>query len=222
MTIGGGFRHPTAAGPARTRTSERALDPLRDKAIAEAVLQVLVDVGFRGFTMDEVAMAAGVSKATIYRRWSSKIELLVSFLEVARDTSLVTTDTGSLRGDLLVFLTSVADALEGPTGRALRALFGQLAEEPALAEAYRRGPLSWWDETVCEILERAVRRGDVEAGVLTSLAVEAGPGILLQFWFLRGRRLDEATVTAIVDDVMLPLLTRKRRDDQLPDPIPPT
>lgn len=222
MTIGGGFLDPTAAGPTRTRASERALDPLRDKAVAQAVLHVLAEVGFRGFTMDEVAMAAGVSKATIYRRWSSKVELLVSFLEVAQDTSIVTTDTGSLRGDLLAFTHSVAGSLEGPTGRALKALLGQLAEEPALADAYRRGPLSRWDGTVRDILGRAVQRGEVEPGVAASLAVEAGPGILLQFWFLRDRRLDEATVTGIVDEVMLPLLTMRTTDLRRAGRLPPT
>jgi AcrR family transcriptional regulator len=158
--------------------------------------------------MDEVALAAGVSKATIYRRWSSKVELLVSVLQVAKSDAAVT-DTGSLRGDLLAFLNSVADILEGPTGRATKAVIGVMAEEPALAEAYRAGPLAWWDETINEIMERAAQRGEVAPGAAASVAVQAGPAIFLSFWYLRGTALDKATVTEIVDDVMLPLLTRR-------------
>lgn len=207
MTVGGGFRRPTGTGPTRSRASSRVLDPSRDERILGAVLTVLAEVGYRGLTMDEVAIAAGVSKATIYRRWSSKVELLVSFLDVAREDALVTADTGSLRGDLLVFLTSVAEVLEGPTGRATRAVIGDLAEEPAVAEAYRAGPLAWWDETLNEILKRAAGRGEMAPEAAASIATQAGPAILLQYWFVRGRTLDEDVVTAIVDEVMIPLLT---------------
>jgi AcrR family transcriptional regulator len=212
VTLGGGFLRPSADGPVRTRarTSERAMDLSRDKAIAAAVLQVLADVGYRGLTMDEVAIAAGVSKATIYRRWSSKVELLASFVEVACDETVATTDTGSLRGDLLVFMKSTACALECPTGRATRAMIGAMAEDPVVAEAYRRGPLSGWDENFEEIIDRAVSRGEVDPRVASSVTLHAGAGILLQFWFVRGKPLDDALVTEIVDEVMLPLLVLRK------------
>jgi AcrR family transcriptional regulator len=63
-----------ARGPTR-----RPLDPAKDQAITEAVVDVLDRLGYSGFTMDEVALAAGVGKAAIYRRWSSKTDLLVSY-----------------------------------------------------------------------------------------------------------------------------------------------
>lgn len=209
VTVGPGFAELTAHEPVRTRRSDSVLDRSRDRAIVRAVLKVLAEVGYRGLTMDEVALVAGVSKATIYRRWSSKVELLVSVLLVARDSAAVT-DTGSLRGDLLAFMSMVADLLHGPTGKATRAVIGQIAEEPALAEAYRAGPLTWWDEAIGEILERAQLRGEVAPHTVDSVPLQAGPAIFLQLWYLRGRPLDEATVTAVVDDVMIPLLTRKR------------
>jgi AcrR family transcriptional regulator len=213
MILGGGFLRPDVAGPTRTRAGQRQMDPERDKAIAAAVLQVLAEVGYRGLTMDEVALTAGVSKATIYRRWSTKRDLLVALLEVASEDCFVTSDRGSLRGDLLAFMRSVADVLQGPSGAATRAIIGQLWEEPALAEAYRAGPLMAWDRTVGEILARAVGRGEIQREVTRSVAVQAGPAILLQLWFLRGRLLDEATVAAIVDDVMLPVLAPGARDE---------
>jgi AcrR family transcriptional regulator len=209
MTVGDGFLRRGAAGLARTRSAARATDPARDRAIAQAVLQILAEAGFRRLTMDEVALTAGVSKATIYRRWSSKIELLASFLEVASEDALGSRDTGSLRGDLLVFLQSTAEVLQGPTGRATRAVIGELPEEPRLADAYRAGPLAEWDRTLQVILDRAVRRGEIRAAAARSLAVQAGPAIMFQAWFLREQALEATLIVALVDDIMLPLLTRR-------------
>jgi AcrR family transcriptional regulator len=192
------------------------MDPSRDKAIAAAVLQVLVEVGYRGLTMDEVAMAAGVSKATIYRRWCSKEDLVISFLEVASDDAIVSADTGSLRGDLLLFMKSTVAVLQGPIGRATRAVIGALAEEPAVAEAYRRRLLSSWDGAFGEILAQAARRGEVAPAVGTCVASYAGGAIVLQMWYLRGQPLDDAAVTAIVDEVMMPLLVSRSREPHDP------
>jgi AcrR family transcriptional regulator len=194
------------------------MDPARDKTIAAAVLQVLVEVGYRGLTMDEVAMAAGVSKATIYRRWSSKEDLVLSFLEVASDDAILSADTGSLRGDLLLFMNSTVETLQGPIGRATRAVIGAVAEEPAVAEAYRRGLLCSWDTSFGEILARAAARGEVDPAVGTRVASYAGGATVLQLWYLRGQPLDDAAVTAIVDEVMMPLLASRTRSPEPHDP----
>ena len=72
-----------------------------------AVLEVLADVGYAGLTMDAVAATAGVSKATIYRRWRTKADLLVSVISTASDQSLIVPDTGRLRDDLVALLTAL-------------------------------------------------------------------------------------------------------------------
>ena len=69
-----------ARRPAR-RPGRRPLDRAKDQAITAAVVDVLARLGFSGFTMDEVALAAGVGKAAIYRRWASKTDLLASYTE---------------------------------------------------------------------------------------------------------------------------------------------
>ncbi|TFV90097.1 TetR/AcrR family transcriptional regulator [Blastococcus sp. CT_GayMR20] len=207
VTVSDGFLRPSAAGPARTRDARRqALDPSRDKAIAGAVFQVLAELGYRGLTMDEVALAAGVGKGAIYRRWSSKADLLVSFLEAASDDAITVIDTGTLREDLLGLMTTMADILESPAGRATRALIGASVDEPAIAVAYRRGPLACWDKTYAEVLSRAADRGELSPGICNSVAAQAGPAIFYERWFVRGERLDEQFAVAVVDEVMLPLL----------------
>jgi AcrR family transcriptional regulator len=192
-----------ADGPrrARQRSAARQLDPAKDAAITEAVVRVLAEVGYSGFTMDEVALAAGVGKAAIYRRWSSKVDLLVSYVDEESFRALSGVDTGSLRGDLIALMRSVADHLSGPAGRANRALIGVVHEDPALFEAYRRGPLDRWAAAFAEVFEQAVRRGEISPGAGTSVSAEAGPGVVIQRWLITGAPLDPDLVTAVVDDV---------------------
>lgn len=162
--------------------------------------------------MEAVAVAAGVSKATIYRRWSSKIDLLVSVIEHATDASLGPVETGSLRDDLISLLSSLRQVLAGPGGNASRALLGAGSAEPALAEAFRQGPMRRWHEAFQAAFGAAVARGEIRPGAGTSLAAEAGPSILLKRWMITGQQIDEALPAAVVDEVMLPLLGRPRTE----------
>ncbi len=185
----------------------RPRDPSRDAAIKKGAVQVLADVGYHRLTMDAVAAAAGVGKATIYRRWASKEDLLVSIIDAASDAPLGNVpDTGSLSEDLRSLLTSLARVLAGPGGLVSRALLGVLDAHPALADAYRRGPLARWAEVFAEVFDRAVRRGEVTPGAGTSLAAEAGPALLVQRWLVTGDEIDGDLVDAVVDEVMMPLL----------------
>jgi AcrR family transcriptional regulator len=148
-------------GIRRRDEARRPLDPAKDEAISAAVVQVLAEVGYSGFTMDEVAVAAGVGKAAIYRRWPSKGQLLAEHLERNSLQALRVTDTGSLRGDLIELMTSIAEFLTGPGGRANRSLISVLREDPELFAAYRRGPPVRGAAAVRTILERAVERGEM-------------------------------------------------------------
>ncbi|MDP9429923.1 MAG: TetR/AcrR family transcriptional regulator [Actinomycetota bacterium] len=102
--------------PTRTRTGGRRLDASRDAAIASAVVEVLGRTGYAGLTMDAVALAAGVGKATIYRRWSSKIDLLLSVMDMVGAPGPAVPDTGGLRADLIAVLTEVVQLLGGSSG----------------------------------------------------------------------------------------------------------
>ncbi len=192
----------------RTRTRGRRLDASRDAAIASAVIEVLGRSGYAGLTMDAVAMAAGVGKATIYRRWSSKAELLLSVMDVAGAPVLQVPDTGKLREDLVTVLTEVVELFNGPSGRAIRSLLGAFIDDPELQEGSRRQPLANWDAAWEAVVARAVERGEVPAGAGQSIAAEVGPAVLALRWLVTGRPLDHAVVTDLVERVILPLLQR--------------
>src|SRR4051812_50140621 len=208
--MGGG--HGAAPGQRRgavRRPSRRPLDRAKDEAIMAAVVDVLAAVGYGGFTMDEVAAVAGVGKAAIYRRWAGKTELLASYTEGSIKGTLDVSVTGSLRSDLVVLLTSAVAHFNGPAGRANRALLSAVHDDPALAAAYHSGPVAQWTAAFREVFERAVGRGETGSTVDSSFAAEAGAAILVQRWLLLGVHIDEELVTAVVDDVMLPLLSHR-------------
>jgi AcrR family transcriptional regulator len=175
-----------------------------EDVIQRAALQVIEEVGFNRMTMDMVASTAKVGKAAIYRRWRSKEDLLASLLD-DRDPRTVP-DSGSLRGDLQLCLTALLEVLNGPRGRASRALLGVSAHEPALAEVYQRGPLAQGVAMLAEVLARATARGELTPSPRAALAAEAGAGILLQRWLLAPAPIDPALVDDVVDRVMVPLL----------------
>ena len=167
---------PLAATPGPVRKSRRLpsgprvgrpRDPALDARIRTGVLQVLEEAGYGGLTMDAVAVAAGVGKASIYRRWPSKVDLLISIIEELSVGDLVVPETGSLRDDLVALLRSLVAVLAGPGGHANRAVLSVLAAEPALAAAYRGGPLRRWAEAFATTFERAAARGEIPTGAGT-------------------------------------------------------
>lgn len=190
----------------RTRPGRR-LDSSLDDAIQAAVVQVLGREGYGGLTMETVALVAGVSKATIYRRWPTKTDLLVSVINQASDDTLTLLDTGCLRGDLIALLTALVRILDGPGGVASRALLSAARAEPAMAAAFQQGPIARWSDAFDSAFRRAMARGEVTPEMATSLAAEAGPSILLKRWSITGQEINAALAEAIVDQVMLPLLT---------------
>jgi hypothetical protein len=111
----------------------------------------------------------------------------------------------------VVLLSSAVVHFNGPAGRANRALLSAVHDDPVLAAAYQAGPVARWNAAFQEIFARAARRGEIGPAVASSVAAEAGAAILVQRWLLWGAHIDEALVTAVVDDVMLPLL-RDRGD----------
>ncbi len=172
------------------------------------MLEVLGRAGYAGLTMDAVATAAGVGKATIYRRWASKGELLLSVMDVVGAPVLEVPDTGKLREDLVAVLTEVVELFGGPSGRAIRSLLGAVIDDPVLQEGSRRLPLANWDAAWEAVVARAVERGEVPAGVGRSIAAEVGPAVLALRWLVTGRPLDGTVVLDLVDRVLLPLLQR--------------
>lgn len=181
----------------------------RESDILDATVEVLAEVGYDRLTMDSVAAAAHASKATLYRRWSSKGELVVD--AVARAKRLPdneTPDTGSLREDLL----SRSCGSHGWTGSlpmaVLAGLITALQTDEDLAKAWRRTVLVPAQDATRELFERAQQRGDIPPNANLELLVALLPAMCTYRCFVAGRLVDEDFVRAVIDDVVLPAARR--------------
>ncbi|MCP2261759.1 transcriptional regulator, TetR family [Streptoalloteichus tenebrarius] len=196
-------------GPLGPRAAQRGRprDASRDEALRQAALEVMAEVGYRALTMDAVATRARAGKATIYRRWESKLDLVIDTTNHLASQRLPEPDTGSLAGDLTEFLTGFARFLTGPVGKAAQALVGELPHEPELAEAFRGTFLAQQDAVLERILDRGRRRGEVRPDAPVRMVVEVAGGALVRRLMLTGQPLDELFVDNLVRGVLLPLLS---------------
>jgi AcrR family transcriptional regulator len=139
----------------------RPRDAARDQALLEATLAVLAQSGYGGLTTAAVAARAGVSTATLYRRWSSKEDLVVAAAASFVGDPCGPPRQGSLEGDLRVVLRDKAAAMTGEGGRLMRALIGEAAHNTALAEALTAAFLAPVYRRVAEVVRLAVERGEI-------------------------------------------------------------
>ena len=167
------------------------------QAILDATLSLLAEVGFSALTVEGVATRAGVGKATIYRRWPSKLPLVVEAF--GQLPGLEDADTGSLRGDLTTMLKAYLQLFNStPLAAVLPSLAGERAHSSELWKIFdpvmraRRQPL-------VGALERGVARGELPASLDLNLASDLIVGPIAVRLFFRGTKLDPKIVEPIVD-----------------------
>jgi AcrR family transcriptional regulator len=192
----------------------RPRDATRDEALRAAALTVLAEVGYRALTMDAVAATARAGKATIYRRWDSKLDLVIDSCNQLVSRSIPPPNTGSLSGDLREFLLAFATFLSGPAGKAAQALVGELPHEPELADAFRKSFLRSQRDVLRAVLERAESRGELAENAPLAMTVELAGAALTYRLMLTGDPLDAAFVDTLVDQILVPVLRAPR--DQPP------
>ena len=180
----------------------------REQEILDAALTVLAETGYDRLTMDAVAAEAKASKATPYRRWSSKPELVVDAV-CSHKEHPAPPDTGSLRGDLLAAHSGMG-GLGDPRALAVQAaVVTAMARDAEFAATYRREFLGPKLAASRALFERARDRGEIRADVDLDLISTALSGIVLHRVFLLG---DEATpdlITRVVDDIVLPAVSHR-------------
>ncbi len=198
-----GAQRTVGAGP-------RRLDPSRDAAILEATFDGLAELGYDRLSMDDIAARAHVGKAAIYRRWSSKADVVVAAMMRWREqiSAMAIPDTGSLRGDVEAIVAMVPD-LGDQDRNVLGVVLGlatAAAHDPALAAALRDHWLPWPRQALRAVLDRAVARGEIPRDRDLALV----PDILFGLNALRlmtGQPIDKPYIRRVFDDVILPLVT---------------
>lgn len=184
----------------------RPRDATRDAALRNAALEVMAQVGYRALTMDAVAAHARAGKATIYRRWESKLELVIDTCTQLVQRSIPEPDNGSIEQDLGEFLRAFASFLTGPVGKAAQALVGELPHEPELAAAFRESFLLPQRDMLHRIIDRGARRGEIRQDAPINTVVELAGAALTYRLMLTNEPLDNRFVDRLLDEALLPLL----------------
>ncbi|RKS71404.1 AcrR family transcriptional regulator [Motilibacter peucedani] len=182
----------------------------RDDAICDAALSLLAEVGYDNMSMDAIASRARASKATIYRHWSGKRELVVEAMRRRGPACIEVPDTGTLRGDALATLRQAGKGLLGTEQEVITAVLRELRACPEIAD-YVRGEMHESKRAVSRTLtERAVARGELPPDADPDLFFEIAPALIFFRATVLAEPIDEAFLTHVVDDVILPLMQRPK------------
>jgi len=171
---------PTGLGGARAPGRPRSEEA--DRAILEATLAVVAEEGISGLSVEAVAHRAGVGKATIYRRFASKEDLLTGvFATLADDLSVPVDDLPTVEA-LAAIVEQIWDAmLTRGAWRIMPRVLSAADTHPALYQCYYRTVVAPRHDVVVAVLRRGVERGDVRADVDMDLVAAAllGPAVYL-------------------------------------------
>jgi AcrR family transcriptional regulator len=188
----------------------RPRDPSRDEAIIGAAIDVLVRDGYDRLSMEGVAAAAGVGKATIYRRWGSKAELVIDAM-VALKPAIDSIDTGALDGDLDLLIAASCNPLSERLLQVMAGICSALPREPELLEAFRTRFTEPRIARIADMLVRARDRGELGPEVDLAMAASLVPSLMLQRVLMTGQPAGRAYAEQVVGSVLLPVLGRPPR-----------
>ncbi|MGO8904336.1 MAG: TetR/AcrR family transcriptional regulator [Solirubrobacteraceae bacterium] len=185
------------AGRAGRPREERA-----DRAILAAALELMAERGVGALRMDDVADRAGVGKATIYRRYASKDDLVTDALATLV-SEIEIPDTGSTRADLLALMSQAVELYGGSMpSRLMPALLEELRRNPPLVASVREEFLPGRRAALGEVLGRGIERGDLRDDLDVDFALDVLGGPVFYRLLITGRpidgRLAEATVELIL------------------------
>jgi AcrR family transcriptional regulator len=192
---------PKTASTTETHRTGRPRSAEADAAITQATVDLLATAGYANLTMSGVAASAGVSTATLSRRWSSKLELVVDVLSARAEESPVP-DTGSLEGDCRAIVHALVDKARTTQSTPLMAgLVGEIGRNAELGEALRVSLIGPRRAAFNEMFARASKRGELRRGVDVDLAADLLFGPLYHRLLFTG-----APVTAKVADDLADLV----------------
>jgi len=198
-----------ATADAIRRPPGRPRDTDREHAILQAVLDLVAEDGYESLSIEAVAHRARSSKATIYRRWANKRELVAAAVKARSGTPLPPVDTGSLFGDLVALCQRLAAILQSSEGGLILGLLKGGLEDPDLCQLLEDASGLTGARLPAAVLERAVARGELPSDT-DSFAYEEVVGAVLIVRVLNGYAIDDAYLSHLVDTVLLPALAHPR------------
>ena len=183
-----------------TRTLGRPREARADRAIVSAALELMAERGLHALRMDDVAERAGVGKATIYRRYRSKDELVTDAVGALVSDEIEVPDTGSTRTDLLALMCDAVKLYTGSVAAKLMpTIVDEMSRSPELAAVARDRFLSGRRAALRTVFDRGVRRGDLRPDLDMELALDVLGGPLFYRLLITGGPIDQRLAENVVE-----------------------
>jgi len=177
----------------------------REEEILDATVAVVAELGYDRLTMDAVASAAKASKATLYRRWSTKAELVVDAISRAKGCPMPEdVDTGSLRGDLISMSCGDGGFTDELPMSVIAGLLTALHRDDDLQQAFRERFLAPRVAVTNKVYERAVQRGEIAPDVDVALLSVTLPAVIIHHAYILGVEPTDELILRVIDNVILP------------------
>ena len=173
-------------------------------------MEQLIASGYARLSMEAVATAAQTGKASLYRRWGSKEQLVLDALSASLPAAAPPPDTGSLRGDLLAVIAGLRASMNSRTGCAARAVISELDHERAAAfiGLVHRQILDPAHLLLLQVVRAAAERGEARLEAATPTVLDVVPAMMMYRAKTRQGRFTEDDAQTLVDEVLLPVLLR--------------
>jgi len=197
----------TEAGQAAIRRPGRPRSEQAEQAIIEATLDLFAEQGFDGVCVEAVAARAGVGKATIYRRWPNKEELLLAALGSMK--SPFPEPTGSVREDLVAQLTVMcADKADPRKARRYALLLGEGQKYPRLIARYKENVVGPRHDAMRAVIRHGIAAGKLRPDTDVEIALLALTGAVLAKEKSADGELNGEFAARVVDELLLGLAVR--------------
>jgi len=196
----------TELGEERPKLGRRR-DLSRDPEILACALDVLAEVGYDGMTIDMVATRAKAGKATLYRRWASKSDLVLEAVAClkGKDVDLnALPDTGTLRGDLVAMIKTPTIQEAERKLKVMAGIASMIARDPGVAEAARTVLVEPRAAVNRILFQRAKDRGEIPPDADIERLCLIAPAMVAYRVLMLGKPVDRAFLLSVIDGVVLP------------------
>ncbi|HVQ85400.1 MAG TPA: TetR/AcrR family transcriptional regulator [Mycobacterium sp.] len=195
---------PQLTQVSRSSTRSRRRGEVLERALYEATLAELAEVGYGGLTMEGIAARAQTGKAALYRRWCSKHDLVHAALVYALPPVPELRSGRSARENLLTIFTAHRDILAGKTAFPGLDVVHQLLHEPEMRAIFADAVVCPRLKIVESILDAAVDDGDLDPATITPLTARVGPALINHHFLLTGEPPTRRVLAQVVDTVIPP------------------
>jgi AcrR family transcriptional regulator len=187
----------------------RKRDHSRDPEILDAALEVLAETGYDRMTVDMVATRARAGKATLYRRWTSKADLVIDAIACMKKDAIDLDhlpDTGTLRGDLVAMIKTPSIEEGERKMQVMAGIVSMLAHSPELADAAEEALVAPRRALNRTLMQRAVDRGEIAPGHDIDMIATVSSAMVSHRTLMERKPVTREFLLSIIDGIILPAL----------------